>query len=148
MRFVLVGLDLAGEVLELVELVHFWFRHRYDLQVPGFIPDQPFSFFMDESGISNHRFTVVGAICLRSAVINQVHDSIQAFREKHNMSSELKWSKVSDQKSIEYRALVDYFFAMNNLNILQFHAIVFDNHGANHSRYNEGDQDVGLSKLY
>lgn len=116
--------------------------------MPGFIPPQPFSFFMDESGISNHRFTVVGAICLRTETIPEVHASIQAFRDRYNMHAELKWSKVSNQKSAEYRALVDYFFALNNLNILQFHAIVFDNHGANHGRYNDGDQDVGLSKLY
>ena len=116
--------------------------------MPGFIPPQQFSFFMDESGISNHRFTVVGAICLRSDVIPQVHASIQEFREKYNMHSELKWAKVSNQKSAEYKTLVDYFFALNNMNILQFHCIIFDNHGANHARYNAGDQDVGLSKLY
>jgi hypothetical protein len=116
--------------------------------MPGFIPPQPFSFFMDESGISNHRFTVVGAICLRTEVIPQVHASIQRFREEHRMYGELKWAKVTDQKSREYNALVDYFFAMNNLNLLQFHCIIFDNHGANHGRYNEGDQDIGLSKLY
>lgn len=116
--------------------------------MPGFIPPQPYSFFMDESGISNHRFTVVGAICLRSDVISQVHDSIQSFRERHNMHRELKWERVTDQKAAEYSALVDYFFALNNMNILQFHCIIFDNHGANHTRYNKGDQDVGLSKLY
>lgn len=103
---------------------------------------------MDESGISNHRFTVVGAICLRSNRIREVHDSITAFRQRHNMHAELKWSKVSDSKFEEYKTLVDYFFALNNMNFLQFHAIIFDNHGANHRRYNEGDQDVGLSKLY
>jgi len=103
---------------------------------------------MDESGISNHRFTVVGAICLQSAFIPQVHASIQQFRDNHNMHSELKWAKVSNQKLSEYKALVEYFFALNNLNILQFHCIIFDNHGANHTKYNQGDQDVGLSKLY
>lgn len=116
--------------------------------MPGFIPPQKFSFFMDESGISNHRFTVVGAICLQSSVIPQVHASIQQFRDKHNMHSELKLAKVSNQKNNEYKALVEYFFAMNNLNLLQFHCIIFDNHGANHAKYNQGDQDVGLSKLY
>jgi hypothetical protein len=103
---------------------------------------------MDESGTTNHRFTVVGALCLRTAIIPQVHASIQQFRENYNMHREIKWARVTDQKLVEYRALVDYFFALNNLNILQFHCIIFDNHGANHNRYNDGDRDVGLSKLY
>lgn len=103
---------------------------------------------MDESGTTNHRFTVVGALCLRSSIIPEVHASIQQFRDQHNMQREIKWARVSDQKLVEYRALVDYFFALNNLNLLQFHCIIFDNHGANHARYNDGDRDVGLSKLY
>lgn len=81
-------------------------------------------------------------------MIESVHKSIQEFRNRYNMRAELKWSKVSDQKATEYKALVEYFFAMNNLNFLQFHCIIFDNHGADHKKYNGGDQDVGLSKLY
>jgi len=102
---------------------------------------------MDESGLCN-RFTVVGGICLRSSRIPEVHASIQRFREEHNMLSELKWTKVTDKKLGQYRALVDYFFALNNMNALQFHAIVFDNHAANNQRYNDGDDDKALSKLY
>ena len=103
---------------------------------------------MDESGISGHRFTVVGALCLRSELIPQVHSAIAKFRETYNMTRELKWSRITDQKEEEYAALVDYFFALNNQNLLQFHSIVFDNHAANHSRYNDGDADKALSKLY
>ena len=64
------------------------------------------------------------------------------------MKAELKWSKVSDQKSEEYQALVELFFALNNSNIVHFHSIVFDSHQANHKKYNNGDRDKGLSKLY
>lgn len=64
------------------------------------------------------------------------------------MRSELKWSRISDQKQEEYRQLVEYFFALNNLNHLHFHCIVFDSHQANHAKYNGGDRDIGLSKLY
>ena len=74
---------------------------------------------MDESGLCN-RFTVVGGICLRSARIPEVHASIQRFREEHNMRTELKWTKISDNKLAQYEALIDYFFALNNNNHLQF----------------------------
>lgn len=64
------------------------------------------------------------------------------------MKAELKWSRISNQKCEEYKALVELFFALNNANQVHFHALVFDSHQANHQRYNNGDRDVGLSKLY
>ncbi len=114
----------------------------------GFLPPQDFVFFADESGISQERFTVVGGICLRSSVIQQVHAAIQAYREEQNMRAELKWSKISDQKQKQYEALIDYFFALNSTNTAHFYAVVFDSHQWNHVRYNGGDADMGLSKLY
>jgi hypothetical protein len=64
------------------------------------------------------------------------------------MNSELKWSKISNQKINEYKALVDYFFAMNNVNQIHFHCVCFDSHQWNHAKYNDGSSDTGLSKLY
>lgn len=116
--------------------------------MPGFCPPQEYVFFADESGISNDRFTVVGGLCVRKGAIPQIHQNIDAFRQEHNMNAELKWSKVSNQKEAEYRALVDLFFALNNANYLHFHSIIFDSHRANHKKFNNGDADIGLSKLY
>lgn len=116
--------------------------------MPGLIPPQTYAFFADESGTSGDRFTVVGGICIHRNTLQSVHDSMHMYRVAHNMHSELKWSKISNQKATEYEALVDYFFALNNTNRLQFHCIIFDNHQWNHSKYNDGDADVGLSKLY
>jgi hypothetical protein len=64
------------------------------------------------------------------------------------MKSELKWSKVSNQKTAEYEDLVELFFALNNTNHIQFHGVVFDSHQWSHAKYNKGDADIGLSKLY
>jgi hypothetical protein len=114
----------------------------------GIIPPQDYAFFCDESGISNDRFTVVGGLCVHRNVIPRIHKNIEDYREKHNMKAELKWAKISNQKLAEYRALVEYFFAMNNQNLLQFHCVIFDNHRWNHKAYNDGDGDIGLSKLY
>lgn len=112
------------------------------------VPPQDFAFYADEAGISQDRFTVVGGLSMRSATAAQVYDSISEFRAEHRMRSELKWSKVSNQKLEEYRAFVDLFFALNNTNRIQFHAVVFDSHQWNHNKYNDGDADIGLSKLY
>lgn len=65
------------------------------------------------------------------------------------MHSELKWTKVSNQKSEEYKALVELFFALNNSNALHFHAIAFDSHQVDFKRIGGGrDNDKVLSRLY
>lgn len=110
--------------------------------------DQDYIFVADEACISNDRYTVVGGICMHKSTVDMVLGTMAAFREVYNMKAELKWSKISPQKLAEYKYLVDYFFAMNNTNHLQFHCIIFDSTQSNHSRYNGGDRDVGLSKLY
>jgi len=112
------------------------------------IPEQDYVFIVDEAGISNDRFTVVGGICMHRDTVAGVYKTLSEYRVTLNMKSELKWSKVSDQKQAEYKWLVDYFFALNNSNHLQFHAIIFDSHQWNHRKYNEGEGDTGLSKLY
>jgi Protein of unknown function (DUF3800) len=109
---------------------------------------QDFAFFADESGISQDRFTVVGGVCMHKSMTDGVYKSLARYREEHAMHSELKWSKVSNQKLDEYKALVDLFFALNNSNHVQFHSVVFDSHRWNHNKYNNGEFDIGLSKLY
>lgn len=112
------------------------------------VAPQDFAFYADESGISQDRFTVVGGLCMHRNTAHDVYSSIAKYRADHGMHAEVKWSKISKQKISEYKALVDLFFALNNTNHVQFHAVVFDSHQADHSRYNNSDPDIGLSKLY
>jgi hypothetical protein len=109
---------------------------------------QDFAFFCDESGISTDRFTVVGGISMRRDSINRILADMEAFRDRFTMTKELKWTKITDAKIEEYKHLVDYFFALNKADQCQFHCIVFDSHKWQHGKYNDGDRDVGLSKLY
>ncbi len=109
---------------------------------------QKYAFFADEAGISQDRFTVVGGCCLTSAMAEEVYASIEKYRNDFNMHSELKWSKISNQKVQEYEAFVELFFALNSTNHIQFHSVIFDSHQWDHKSYNNGDRDVGLSKLY
>ncbi|MEW6598297.1 MAG: hypothetical protein AB1429_12465 [Pseudomonadota bacterium] len=85
---------------------------------------------------------------MHKQMISSIYKTVSQYIIALNMKSELKWSKVSNQKEVEYRWLVDYFFALNSSNSLQFHCIIFDSHQWGHKRYNDGDADVGLSKLY
>ena len=111
-------------------------------------PEQDYLFIVDEAGISKDRFTVVGGVCAHKSTIEGVYKTLAEYRNAFNMKAELKWTKISDQKYVEYKWLVDYFFALNNANKFQFHSIIFDNHQWNHRKYNDGVADTGLSKLY
>lgn len=82
------------------------------------------------------------------ANIQHILTNMAAYRKKFNMTKELKWTKITDAKLCEYRHLVEYFFAMNNVNACHFHSIIFDNHKWRHNKYNNSDRDIGLSKLY
>lgn len=113
-----------------------------------FVPPQDFVFIADEAGISNDRYTVVGGLCMHRSTLAKACETLREYRHAQNMHAELKWQRVSNQKESEYRALVEYFFALNNVNHMHFHSIVFDSHQWNHHRYNDGEGDVGLSKLY
>ena len=112
------------------------------------IPPQDYVLIADESGISNDRYVVVGGLAMHRSALVGAYEALAAYREAHSMRAELKWQRVSDQKLKEYLALVDYFFAMNERGAISFHCIVFDAHQWNHKKYNEGSEDIGLSKLY
>jgi hypothetical protein len=112
------------------------------------IPTQDYAFYCDEAGISNDRYTVVGGLCVARSMVPRMLATLAAFRQKFNMTKELKWTRISDQKLIQYQKLVDYFFALNNVNACQFHCVIFDSHQWKHAKFNAGDADVGISKLY
>lgn len=85
---------------------------------------------------------------MHKSTVDGVYKTLEQYREAFNMKAELKWAKASNQKETEYKWLIDYFFAMNNSNRLHFHSIIFDSHQWNHQKYNDGEGDTGLSKLY
>jgi len=109
--------------------------------------EHDYVFVADEAGISNDRWTVVGGVCMHKSRVLQVLAAMQKYRTDHNMHSELKWTKISNQKQAEYEALVDYFFAMNNTNQIQFHSIIFDS-WSNRQGNTDGAGKKGVSYLY
>lgn len=120
---------------------------EYALEFPQ-IPIQSFSFFADESDITNARYSMVGGTATQSASLRYIYTRIFALRKRHGMYAEFKWSKVSNQKFEAYRDLVDLYFELLNDGALAFHGATFDNHKWKHSIYNQGDRDLGLSKNY
>jgi hypothetical protein len=104
--------------------------------------------YCDESRQCVDRFMVLGGIIIDAEDVKTVNDTMANYRNVHNMRSELKWSKVKNQKIQEYKTFIDYFFALNNTDKVHFKCMVIDNHKVNHKKFNAGDNEKGFYKFY
>ncbi len=62
----------------------------------------------DESRQSKDRFMVIGGIIIPLNNVDQFNKTMQKYRTEQKMFSELKWSKVTNQKLVEYKRFVEY----------------------------------------
>jgi len=104
--------------------------------------------YCDGSRQSKDRFMVLGGLMLDAEEIERFNQTMQKFRLETNMFAELKWTKVSEQKLLEYKRFVDYFFALNNTDMLHFHCIIVDNHQVNYRKFSKGDKELGFYKFF
>ena len=88
---------------------------------------------------------VIGGIITARENETRFSEAMTLYRQSHRMFSELKWTKVSDQKLPEYRALMDLFFSLTPA--LMFKAIVVDTSEIDHRRFNQNDAELGFYKL-
>ena len=104
--------------------------------------------FCDESRQTNHRHMILGGLVIHQDQLDEFNATMTDFRHEINMHAELKWSKVSNGKIAEYRRFIDYFFALNNTNIVHFHCITLDTNQINHKAYNAGNKETGFYKFF
>lgn len=107
-----------------------------------------FHIYCDESRQSKDRFMVIGGIIIPSDNVDGFNKTMEKFRLETKMFSELKWTKVTNQKLSEYKRFVEYFFAMNNTDKLHFHSIIIDNQSVDHKKFNKGNKELGFYKFY
>ncbi len=91
---------------------------------------------------------IIGGIIIPLSNVENFNATMKQYRLEQKMFAELKWSKVSNQKLLEYKRFIDYFFALNNTDNLHFHCIIIDNHQVNHRKFNRGDKELGFYKFY
>lgn len=104
--------------------------------------------YCDESRQTSHRYMVLGGFVIHQDEVEQFKSTMAGFRHEMNMHAELKWQKVSNGKLSEYKRFIDYFFALNNTDIVHFHCVVFDTHQINHKAHNSGNKETGFYKFY
>jgi hypothetical protein len=101
--------------------------------------------YCDESRQTADRYMVIGGLITMRENEEAFMQAMSLYRQSNNMNSELKWTKVSDQKLKEYLALIDLFFSVNRA--FHFKAIVVDTQEMDNRHYNKGDAELGFYKM-
>lgn len=108
-----------------------------------------YKIFCDES---NHLYSdssnlmLIGGIGCPTNQVEYVNRAIKHIKHKHNAKSELKWTKVNNNKKEFYQELLEFFFSSV---YLKFNAqAVINKSRLNHDRYNEGEADKFYYKMY
>ena len=100
--------------------------------------------YCDESRQTKDRYMVFGGIIIDAEDVESFNKAMKLWRQSHSMRAELKWTKVSDRKLSEYRALVDLFFSLAGKDSLHFRSIVFDTSEIDYTTYHKGDKELGF----
>lgn len=91
---------------------------------------------------------VFGGIIIPAANVEKFQQAMDLWRDSHNMHAEVKWTKVSNQKLAEYRALIDLFFSVAGNGVLAFKSVVFDSGEIDYKSYHQGDKELGFYKFF
>lgn len=97
----------------------------------------------DESQTTGQRFMVYGGIITSAGNVAAFDEVMTKWRADHNMHSELKWTKVSNQKFAEYKSLVDLIFEHVSAQQLHFKSVVFDTHQIDYAHH-KGNKELGF----
>jgi len=109
------------------------------------MPGRFLHIYCDESRQTADRYMVIGGLITMRENEEAFMQAMSLYRQSNNMRSELKWTKVSNQKLEEYRALIDLFFSVNRA--FHFKAIIVDTQEMDNRRYNKGDAELGFYKM-
>lgn len=101
--------------------------------------------FCDESRQTADRYMVLGGIIVSSGNTARFKEAMKLYRDSQRMHATLKWTKVSDQKLKEYRALIDLFFSFTGL--MHFKCMVIDTAFVDYRKYHKGDRELGFYKF-
>ncbi len=101
----------------------------------------------DETGISKHRYMIIGGISLSTSRARSVSERIDLIRNSTPFRDSLQWKRVNTRKLKKYINLINLFTHLNNEKILYFHAVVFDAHAIDHRTYSDGDSETGFYKF-
>ena len=107
-------------------------------------PGQIAEIYIDESSQNNHRYLVLGGVCVNLPDSDELSERIRQARLPDLPENEAKWAKVSRTKLPAYRRIVDVLF--DNPGLVHFHSLFVDTTKLDHHRFNQGDSEIGFNK--
>lgn len=93
---------------------------------------------------SKDRYMVIGGIWVPYLYRQDIKDSINALKHKHQLYGEIKWNNVAPSKLEFYLELIDLFFDQP----VRFRCIVVDGNDVDLPRYHDSDGELGFYKFY
>jgi len=103
--------------------------------------------YADESCKDAHRYMAMGATAVERTFEPEIAARFRAVRAAHNTFGEVKWTKVSRAKLGFYKRFVDVFFDASKADDMHFYGLHVDTQTFNHRRWNQGEAEIGFSKL-
>ena len=106
-----------------------------------------FTVYCDESrhdGSPKNAYLAIGGLWVPTEQKTTLTKELRALCKAQGLGSELKWSKVSEQKLAAYQAVIDFFFAKD----LRFRVILVEQAKLNYAQFKDGDDELGFYTFY
>lgn len=102
--------------------------------------------YVDESRIINSRYLLFGSLWLPRDVQKDFRQQFWQLWDKNfpSRNSELKWTKVSNNKLQVYKKFIDFFTLFYQVD---FRCVVIDNHKVDYQIYHKNDKELGFYKF-
>ena len=110
-----------------------------------------FEIYCDESGLEAltrkdaHLYTAIGGIWMPASFRESFKGNMHSIKEKHKISGELKWNKVSPAYYDLYEDIINYFFSSPEL---RFRVILIESGTVDNIKFNDKDAELGFYKFY
>lgn len=107
-----------------------------------------YNVYLDESSIDNKKnhFMVIWAIFLKREYKEEIKWKLDALKYKHQIYTEIKWSKISRTNLEFLKNVIDLFFEYDQL-IFQYHSIVVDKRDIDYENYHNNDRELWFYKF-
>ncbi len=110
---------------------------------------QKYHIYCDESCTDRcHSHMVFGGIMLPAATAKQLASLVGEWRVRKNMTSELKWQKITTYKFAEYKEYVHGIMRHIHRKEISFRSVVFDKQLLDYKTFHAGNRELGFYKLW
>ncbi|KGB57624.1 hypothetical protein FG95_01805 [Sphingopyxis sp. LC363] len=91
---------------------------------------------------------VLGAVSTSLSRVEGICQQIDLIRSQSEFAGDsLQWKNITERKYQDYERLCDFAVHLIHSHIIDFTAVIFDNHQVKNRIYNDGDNETGFQKF-